>query len=95
MNDYMDGDDYTTDAGPVTDWRKRAEVAEARVKEQDALLDMLPEYLEYWGACDGPALSLSEWYVYRNGYALCGQPDDTDAQLILAAIDGEDGDDGD
>jgi hypothetical protein len=47
---------------------KRAEAAEARVEEMDGMLDMLPEYLEYWDACDGPALSLSEWYVYKDGY---------------------------
>ena len=49
--------------------RQRAEAAEARVKKKDAMLDMLPEYLDYWGACDGPALSLSEWWACkRNGY---------------------------
>lgn len=47
---------------------KRAEDAEARVKEMDGMLDMLPEYLEYWDACDGPSLSLSEWYVYKDDY---------------------------
>ena len=48
--------------------RQRAEAAEARVKHLDDMLEMLPEYLEYWDACDGPALSLSEWYTYRDGY---------------------------
>ena len=46
----------------------RAEAAEARVKHLDDMLEMLPEYLEYWNACDGPTLSLSEWYTYRDGY---------------------------
>ena len=55
--------------GYADDWKQRAEAAEARVKEMDGMLDMLPEYLEYWDTCDGPALSLSEWWACRkNGY---------------------------